>query len=276
MSIFSRILPLLLLTGSAQAATLSISGYQLVPHQQLALYAVTMGLGYPVGNADVGFILDCRSSKVTFLQLNTDGTQFFLGKPFKTAGAALQKAVLGSGLVTVKSGVFTLKATGSEPVVNQCQHGLLDAELLDSYVLGETRHLEVSVASQSDLDDSGGASSKGGSPAYNSYSLSLKLDASPMGKAGFSVDGFFVNRETYGPLPLPNAQVMVSDGKALYPIFYAGLSQDNASLSSLTVPSTVTVYSTLDGKIWNKTSINLAKRRVQTVPATKPKLPVRS
>ena len=46
-------------------------------------------------------------------------------------------------------------------------------------------------------------------------------------------------------------------------------------MTALTVPVELTVYLTLDGNTWSKTTLNFQARRVQTGPTSKPTLPIR-
>jgi len=73
------------------------------------------------------------------------------------------------------------------------------------------------------------------------------------------------------------AQVFLSDGLYLYPIFYGGQQQTNGRLPGLVLKSEVQFFSSDDPEKegWRKTTYNYKTQTLTTVPVAKPVLPIR-
>jgi hypothetical protein len=266
-----HMLAVLLSTSLVQAATLHVTGYELQPHKQRALITAEVSLGYPVGDATAGLALDCRTGTVTILNL---GTSMLGGVSFVSDGVkadpALSKALLASGLVKVKPGVLNVTGTGQGTLLSQCVQGRLDAAIADHRVSSQTRSIEVPIGS-ADAEPSPFLPDVLGYAAQN---VTLRADLTTVNKQ-VKVENFSVGGTMGYITSFPTAQVAVSDGKALYPIYYNRGNQVNTSMTALTVPAVLTVYLTLDGNTWSKTTLNFQTSRVQTAPTSKPTLPIR-
>lgn len=241
------LLSFFLLSATAQAATLSFVGYDLQPHRQRVLISTDVSLGYPVGDAAVGVALDCKSGKVSFVNLGYS----MLGSvaPFTDfgaapAGTALRQALLASGLVSSKPGVLSVKVvrpSGTSTVTSRCRQGVLDAALVDQARQESIRTIKVPIYSEE--------------AEPNSFNNTLGYDASTLtiegdvvaGPRQFTFQDLTVGGTLSGEAALTSLQVLLSDSKSLYPIYYGGGAQTNAALDKLAVPAVLTVYVSYDG-----------------------------
>lgn len=275
MSTLTRLLALVLCTSTAQAATLTLTGYEVQPHRQRVLISTDLSLGYPVGDVSVGLALDCQSGQVQMVTLGRamlGSNPDFADSGVKVADSALRQAVLASGLVSVKPGALTVKRPANGTIISRCQQKVLDTALLTSSVFGQTRTYKVPIYSQ-DVEP-GGLFDNG--LGYGADTVTLEVDVRPE-KTGFVLRDLSIKHSTGIMLAArPGEQVVLSDGRFQYPVYYGGQSRTNASLAKFSVPGVLTVYMTLDGTRWTRTTLDFKGNRLKTIPAAKPTLPIRS
>lgn len=268
---------------SASTAALNIQYYDVHPHQQRLQFSGAASLGYPVGDAYYGIILDCKAAAtgaVRFYRMEYNALFIGIGELAAKPDAALGQALQASGLVSFKGGVLTIKKVSGlnlsgRPLVNSCKNGILTAELRDGlqdneFILGSRTTFYVPVA---------GISSKGDFTTaemveFQATVAKVSLDVDPA-KGGFQLSGVRVNPD-FLPVSYPNLQVLISDGRALYPLFYNGDDQTNSAAARLFVAGMVSMYVTLDGTSWLRTDLDLKMQRTRTQPASKPNLPIKS
>jgi len=278
-STLTRTLALLICTGTAQAATLQLINYDLQPHRQRVLLTTQLSLSYPIGDVQIGLAMNCKTGQTTMLDFKNltlvrDGSNPFTQEDVRPASAPLRKAVLASGLVSVGPGMLSVKQDGGAPVTSRCQGGVLDAALVPVSAFGSSRQVKVPIYSRKadpvlfmpDNSD------------YEADEIMVTANIYPKQRGSGYEYRDIDTRHPDGMLMFPNPkeQVLVSDGQALYPIFFGGKSQNNAALSKANALTALTVYVTMDGSHWLKTTIDATANRVKTMPAAKPKLPIRS
>lgn len=269
-------LALLALTP-AHAAQVNISDLQYQPHAERVLAQLDAKLAYPVGEQSFALIFDCKSGKTTVYEVERLMGVNAIGNPDfpATQDPAKTRALYASGAAVAKPGALTLKGDDQGTVAFRCEQGIVTLDFSKAKLIAEPAlHYQdfpdndppavitrVPILSEADKDQ-----------PYGSFDVvaGISADLTPRGAV---IDDVLIGGTD---LPLgTGGEVFVSDGKALYPAYYAGQSQDNPVFKNLKVGNTVEVYLTPDGKTWRKTTFDLKRRTVRTVPSAKPTLPIK-
>ena len=209
-----------LMSGMVGAASLQLEKYDLQSNKQRVLMVGPASLGYPVGDTYVGLALDCRTGKTTILNLGSDPGEITFTTYGAHPDAALTKALMAAGMVSVKPGELLVKRTGAPVTVSRCQGKTLDATLFAT-TFGSSSTFNVAVASQNQTPVEFAETPS----EYDVYSVNLQAQFTPV-KSQYRLSNLAVEPGANIGLDSNTIQVMVSDGKSVYPIFSTTANRD--------------------------------------------------
>lgn len=276
--LFSRLSRRLLLaalfgSGSGLAVSNRVGWLDLDPARQSAYVSLNADLGFPIGAKELTLAVDCAAPGVRAYPKPASGVPMAL-KEWK-ADPGLLAALIKAGFVTQKAGTVTLKDTDKrQTLVMACDKKVLTTNF-------------------SGIDNIGGAGIVGapffrgdGEPTVNlDYALiffggSHLVNFSVQQRVTRVPQGYAFSRlqvDADAPTVSPKAQVFMSDGEFLYPLYYNGQPQANAQLGKVVIARQVDLYVSEDPAKggWRRTSYDYATQVLRTDPVPKPNLPIR-
>lgn len=258
-------------SGPALAVSSDLYALTLDPAGQVGYLDLDVDLGFPIGAKTLMVTVDCRGPLVrAFIQ--SSGRMPIEVKTWK-ADAALLPALSKAGLVSQKAGAVTVKDTlqGTQLGLS-CAGGILSADFSKVNRIGLSGTFERYKRDQEQSIDTKYALRL--LPGTSLRALSLKASVIPTPK-GYVFDTLLVDPEF--SISVRTEQVFMSDGKALYPLFYNGKPQDNAAATKLTLQTQIDFYVTDDPAKggWRRTTYDYRAQTLKTVPVSKPTLPIR-
>lgn len=262
-----------LIPGMAFALSTQVTWLMLDPKLQIAYVDVDADLGYPIGVKSLVVSVNCRSSQVkVFEDMKTkmpiDPAKW---KPDATIFNALQSG----GVLLQKGGAtFLTNPKTRERLALICTGGVLSADYSGMKNIGSEFNPDAPFFRNTEKSeiDMNYALSLHTNTNLSNYSVQVRVQP----KAG----GIVLTQLRFGP-DLFNwaakAQVFLSDGQYLYPIFYSGQQQTNGRVSGLVLKNQVQFFSSDDPEKggWRKTTYDYKTQVLTTVPVSKPVMPLR-
>jgi hypothetical protein len=261
-------------SGSGLAVSNEIAWLDLDPAKQVGYVNLNTNLGFPIGEKELTLAVDCQGAGAVRTYVQPAGGPPIYLADWK-ADARFPPALTKAGFLAQKAGTFILKDTVKHQQLSlTCAGGVLSTNF-------------------SQIETIGGFGQVGG-PFYRDAeepSVNMTYGLNTLAKTklvNFSVQvrvkrvpqGYMFTRlevDASAPESAPKAQVFMSDGRYLYPIYFNGQAQDNAQVSKVVLKQRVDLYVSEDPAKggWRRTTYDYGSQVLKTVPVPKPSLPIR-
>jgi len=263
----------LLIAGMACALSSEMTWLTLDPKLQIAYVDVAADLGFPIGAKRLIVTVDCRRSQVKVFEdvkteMPIDPAKW---KPDATIFNTLQS----SGVVVQKGRTtFITNPKTKERLGLSCIGGVLSTNYSGMKMIGSEFDLDAPYFRNTDTSEinMNYDLSLHGNTVLSNYAVQVRVQPKA---GGLVLTQLRVNPNLFNWAA--KAQVFVSDGHYLYPIFYGGQQQTNGQLSALVLKNQVQFYASDDPEKggWRKTTYDYKTQILTTVPVSKPVLPIR-